>query len=236
MRAEFEEVIELAIRAAARGIRVALPARVERVEHAAGRVAVKIELRRPRTDPELEPDEDPVIPDVPVMFPSSGAVEVSYQIDVGDHGLVLFADFALGVWLQNGELVSPGPGEAHGLSGAVFVPGLWPDGEQVAVPSSGLIAGLRGGERLEVEIGQVRAGAGAFERAIKGDTYVPAERTFLLAEQAFLKALSIWVAAVGVTVPGPTATFQTAITAYDTAVTAFDTTVGVSRTAVTRVK
>lgn len=221
VRTELEDVLELVARAAARGVRVMVPGRVESVDKGAGTVAVSLELVRPRTDPELPADEDPVLPDVPVVFPSSSAVEVSFEIAVGDHGAVVFADFALGEWLGVGELTNPGPGEPHGLSGATFWPGLWPSQDQVSIPAEGLRAGMRGGEVLEVVPGEVRAGAGASDLAIKAG--------YLDNEDVFLAALSSWVATVGAAFPIQTGVFQAAITAFRASLAGF-------KTDVTRIK
>jgi hypothetical protein len=234
-RESWEDLLELVSRATSRGIRVAIPGRVLQVNNAAGTVAVRLEFLRPRTDPELEPDTDPDLPDVPVYFPSSTAVDTSYQLDKGDTGLVIFADYALGVWRDAGERTDPGPGEPHGLSGAVFFPGLWPEGLQVPIPAEGLSVGMRGGERLEVVPGEVRVGTGATDRAIK-DGYLDDESTFLSDETTFQAALSAWVAAVGAAFPAPTATFQAAITAYLGKIAAFDGTLAGHKTTVTRVK
>lgn len=236
-RVSLDDLTETLIRAAARGIRVAIPACVLSVNNDAGTVGVRLEFRRPRTDPDDEADTDPNLADVPVMFPSSAAVEMSYQINKDDRGLVLFADYAIGTWRDNGTIIDPGPGEAHGLSGAVFLPGLWPLGKQVTIPAAGAIIGMRGGERIEIVPGEVRAGKGASDLAIKAD-YLDDEDAFLKALNTYLTAENLWTTALG-GLPGmavPAATFQGAITALKAAITLFRNVAPTQKTTVTRVK
>lgn len=168
--AALNEVLDLLRRRILMELRVALPARVNRVKAATGRVDLEIQLLLPRVNPEAEPDRAPVLMDVPVLYPSSTACAIRFALAVGDPGLIVFADHALGSWLLAGDVVAPAVVAPHGFSGAVFLPGLWPGSEGVTIPSEGVIVEVRDGEALEVIGNEVRAGRGASESlATKAD-------------------------------------------------------------------
>lgn len=218
-RDDFSDIVELIIRSSGRGVRVGVPGCVVSVDRAAGRVSVLPELTRPRTDPELAPDVDPVLTPVPVVFQSTKAVELNLGIQVGDRGLLLFTDFGLGKWLQGDAgagVVTPHVGEPHGLAGATFHPGLWPDGEQVVILADGLALGERAPSNaaLEVRSGEVRVGRGATEAAILGDAYRSAESTWLAAFEVWAIAVA---GAVGPALIAPLATIKAANTAFNSA-------------------
>ena len=124
------EILRIALLKGACDIRVSLPGRVVRVK-STGRVDVKIQLRiaRPVPDEKLEFYELPELMDVPVVWPSTQAAAIVMRLQVGDPGLIVFADHPLGAWLTAGDVVSPAVHEVHGLSGPTFYPGLWPGDE-----------------------------------------------------------------------------------------------------------
>jgi hypothetical protein len=159
----------------AAGLRVSLPGRVTAVKPELGRVSVRPELRvaRPGRDQGVSYQAMPELLDVPVVWPGTAAVELTFEVRPGDPGIVHFADFPLGAWLDAGALVSPVLPDAHGPGGAFFVPGLFPQDERPALPEAPLRVrmGLRGGARVEVADGEVRVldGGSAVSLATKAD-------------------------------------------------------------------
>jgi hypothetical protein len=153
------DTLRLALEVFSSGLRVSLPGRVTRVDAARGRVSVRPELRAPRPGPDdlVEYDELPELLDVPVLLTGTAAVEVSVALEAGDPGLVVFADFPLGEWLRSGSLAAA-PLDAHGTSGAVFVPGLFPSGEGPALPAEGARIGMRGGTSMTISNAEIRLG------------------------------------------------------------------------------
>jgi len=204
------EVLDLLRRRVMLELRVALPARVNRVKAATGRVDVELQLLLPRVDPEAEPDRAPVLMDVPVLYPSSTTCAVRFALAAGDPGLIVFADHALGAWLLAGDVVGPAAMAPHGFSGAVFLPGLWPSNESLEIPSEGVVVEVRDGEALEVAGSEVRAGRGAsaslartseldtLKAAISGAVVVPGDGGASL-KSTILAALAGWPVGTAVT-------------------------------------
>lgn len=137
-------------------IRVALAGRVTRVDEVNRSVTVKVEQIPLRLDADgnatvrREPPSE--IPDVPVMMSATARAETTLRLAPGDPGLLIFADYALGSWLDAGAPVPPVDSTPHGFSGAVFVPGLLNSGVSIPALGAGVEAriGLVGGESLEV--------------------------------------------------------------------------------------
>lgn len=148
-------------------IHTAKPATVESYDAGAGTCSVRIGSRNvlPGGDDD-EPDtlEDfPILVDVPVLFPSSGSRYMAWDLSQGDTGHVLIMDTDPGEWRAgDGSPADPGHAARHGLSGAVFVPGLRltssPIGDAPASGSGALRMGLDGGTRIEIRSGAVEAG------------------------------------------------------------------------------
>jgi hypothetical protein len=140
------EILQIAMRRASTSIRVALPGRVTRVKDT-GRVDVRVELRvaRPIPDETYAYDDVPELVDVPVLWQSTQAAAIVMKLAPGDAGLVIFADHQLGAWLTAGQTVNPVVPDAHGYSGAVFSPGLWPTPEAPA-PVTGADIVVTGGD------------------------------------------------------------------------------------------
>lgn len=67
----------------------------------------------------------PEIPNVPVMYLGPGGMQVRGPIEVGECGLVVFADRSIDDWIQEGGPVEPVMRHArHALIDAIFIPGL----------------------------------------------------------------------------------------------------------------
>ncbi|MGB0907415.1 MAG: Gp138 family membrane-puncturing spike protein [Maricaulaceae bacterium] len=64
------------------------------------------------------------IPDVPVVFPMAGQRGLSYPVRQGDQCLVVFADRAIGRWLDRGGTVDPEDTRIKHLTDAICIPGL----------------------------------------------------------------------------------------------------------------
>ena len=64
------------------------------------------------------------IPDVPVIFPMVGNRGISFPLEEGDKGAVIFADRAIGRWLELGGVVHPDDTRIKHLADAMFIPGI----------------------------------------------------------------------------------------------------------------
>lgn len=60
----------------------------------------------------------PVIPDVPILFPSGGGYTLTFPIKVGDHCLLHFASRCIDGWWDTGKVLPPMDKRMHDLSDA----------------------------------------------------------------------------------------------------------------------
>ncbi len=111
----------------------------------------------------------PVLPNVPVCFPSGGGFFASFPLAVGDPVMVVFADRSIGAWLAKGEVCDPGDLHKHSLSGAVAYPGIKTTGHALASASgSNMVLGKDGTSAAQIELtgSEVHLGAGASDPVV----------------------------------------------------------------------
>lgn len=109
-----------------RGIRVALPARVESYDAATHTCSAQPLIMDGRIDASGERvvERLPVVTDVPVCFPGSGGARFKFPVSVGDTVLLVFASSSLDLWLAQGGEVDPGDDRRHHLSDAIAITGI----------------------------------------------------------------------------------------------------------------
>lgn len=113
------------------------------------------------------PETLPVIPSVPVLFPRAGAFFFSFPIVSGTTGLIILAEYSIDRWRQGGEQADPGDTRRHGLSGAVFLPGL-----SVAADTIGdfdparMVFGVDGSNGIDLDAAFTRLGMAAATEGI----------------------------------------------------------------------
>jgi hypothetical protein len=123
---DLAELLRRVLEARLLDLHVALPGRVERYDAAQEVADVRPMLRR--AIPSAETGEAvletlPVIPSVPVCWPSGGGCAMTFPLAVGDPVELVFQDFDLDAYRRSGgDLSDPGVRSAHGLSGAVAIP------------------------------------------------------------------------------------------------------------------
>lgn len=168
---ELEEVVSLAMDHRLLDVHKAQPARVESYDANANTVTVTPMLYRqlPTDDGDYVAEALPQIPDVKVQFPRAGGFAITFPIQKGDFVLLVFCDTPLAAWRQNAQPGDPGDPERHGLSGAVAIPGVFPDQQNIAAPSTtNMVMGKIDTPAAQVEITPtgVNLGAGATEPAL----------------------------------------------------------------------
>jgi hypothetical protein len=120
-------VIRHAIDETVADLRVAMPARVERVDLSKGLLDAKPLVKDRVEIPGKKGTQVisiPVVTNVPVIWPGAGGMRVTFPIAVGDMVLLVFSDRSLDVWLAQGGEVDPQDARKHALSDAVAIPGL----------------------------------------------------------------------------------------------------------------
>lgn len=119
--------IKEAIRAQALDLYAAMPARVEKYTSATQKADVKILLRKRYLNG--APTEYPLIPSVPVQWPSAGGgnAYIHLPLKAGDLGMVIVCSRSIDNWLSgDGQIASPDNPRHHDLSDSVFIPGVRP--------------------------------------------------------------------------------------------------------------
>jgi hypothetical protein len=121
-------------------LRCALPAAVDKYDSDKQLADVKPLIRDAFEDEDgaISNESLPVIPHVPVMFPGGAGLRLTFPLNPGDTGLLVFSDRSLDTWQDQGGEVSPTDLRRHHLSDAVFFPGLHPNNK----PWSGAEAGV----------------------------------------------------------------------------------------------
>lgn len=166
------EVITAALDSRWLDLHKAGPGRVESYDAAANTVTVTPVIWRqiPTDDGDYVAEALPQIPDVKIAWPRAGGFGITLPIQKGDFVLLLFCDAPLGAWRQTGQPGDPGDPERHGLSGAVAIPGVYPDKQNIASPSTtNMVVGRLGTPAAQIEITPlgVNVGAGATKAAAR---------------------------------------------------------------------
>jgi hypothetical protein len=107
-------------------VRVAIPARVEKVDLQHALIDAKPLVKEVVRDAEDDRQalSVPVVSNIPVIFPGAGGMRVTFPLKRGDTVLLLFADRSLDSWLVGGGEVDPIDDRRHHLTDAVAIPGL----------------------------------------------------------------------------------------------------------------
>lgn len=123
---ELAEVLRAALDSRLGTLHVALPGRVESYDAAKRRADVQPLVRQGYVDEAgaRVVERLPVIADVPVVFPGSGGVRVTWPVNRGDTVLLIFCSASIDKWLAVGGDVDPLDDRRHTLSDAVAIPGL----------------------------------------------------------------------------------------------------------------
>ena len=101
----------------------------------------------------------PVIPAVPVKFPGGGGYRMTFPMDPGDAGLIVFCEASLDKWLVSGGTVDPADDRRHDLTDAVFIPGLRDFGHPLqSAPTDRATFGKDDGLQIHVDGSKIRIG------------------------------------------------------------------------------
>jgi hypothetical protein len=74
-----------------------------------------------------DPENLPVITDVPVVFPGSGGLWLIGDVEVDSYVLLHFQERSIATWQASGGIIDPEKARRHNISDAVATVGLWPD-------------------------------------------------------------------------------------------------------------
>ncbi len=119
-----------------------------------------------------EVNDLPPLPGVPVCWPQGGGYFMTFPLAVGDTGLLVFCDSDIGPWRESAGVADPGDEGTHGLTGAVFIPGVNAKAGALSDASaSALVLGKTGSTQIHIDASGVRIGAvTAAHPLVLGDT------------------------------------------------------------------
>lgn len=128
MIGRLESAIKNVAQAERRSIHTMVPGKV--VSYDAGSQTAKVEilvekrLRDPETR-EVTFEAYPILPDVPVAFPSGGGMSVTFPLEPGDAVLVIFAERSIAEWKASASNTAQEPFDArqHDVADAIAIPG-----------------------------------------------------------------------------------------------------------------
>jgi hypothetical protein len=132
-----ETVITDAIRKSLIDLRVSIPVKVLKYNTEAQTVEIQPLIRKKykTVDGVGNVVDTPVIPDVPIEWPSTnnGEASLTFPLKEGDLGRAAFMDRSIAEWLAgDGSMVTPTDPRTHDISDAVFIPGLRPLGSPLS--------------------------------------------------------------------------------------------------------
>ena len=127
--ATLQGLIGTAVEMGLRNLSTMIPAKVVKwdadKQKANCQILVKQVTEGEEDDDDREVASWPVVPSVPVHFMGAGDFRITFPVDVGTIGMLIFSHRSLDKWLSgDGGEVDPEFDHAHVLTDAVFVPGL----------------------------------------------------------------------------------------------------------------
>lgn len=113
------QLLEATVDAAAEQMRVAIPGVIQSVAADLSTASVLPAVRRADAS-----SADPVLPDVPLLFPRFGTGAMTWPVEAGDPCLLVFGDRSLEEWVSAGgsSEVEPADPRTHDLTDAVALP------------------------------------------------------------------------------------------------------------------
>ena len=103
------------------GVHTCLPGRIE--SYSNQKANVKPLIQKKYLNGEIV--SLPVISNVPIVFPRSESVGITFPIKKGDGCIILFSERSMERWLSSGDDVEPGDSRKFDLSDAIAIPGLY---------------------------------------------------------------------------------------------------------------
>lgn len=176
------QVIRQAVDTRIAGLRVAVPGRVESFDPVTQTANIQPLLKDSyeQEDGSEAVENLPVVTNTPVVFHGGGNFAITFPVQVGDLGMLVFCDRSIDQWLELGGIVDPVDPRRHELSDGVFILGVRNKSQKLAdFDSNRAVFGKQGGVRLAVTASEMHHGVGhgesATEKMVLGSAYRAAE-------------------------------------------------------------
>ena len=150
-----------------------LPAKVIAVKKKGNSTVVDVQPLINRRYQSGAVDEEPVLGDVPLQWPSGGGCYITFPIEIGDNVELNFSMRALTEW-RNGDgqrQQTPTDKRLHALSDAFATPCIHTYQSGIEVDSTAVEISSGATEIRVLKDGTIELGEGAIERLIKGDAF-----------------------------------------------------------------
>jgi hypothetical protein len=122
-------------------------------------VAPMVRRPVPLASGEVAYEDLPIVPSVLLLYPSAGALSITWPLVPGDFVVLLVTTHAIGQWRQAATLSNPGDLRQHHLGSCLALPLLGNPLTAAAVDPDGLV----------LEAPAIKLGAGATESGVKGE-------------------------------------------------------------------
>jgi hypothetical protein len=119
---EFSDLIKRTITQTLMQLRVSMPCIVTAYNPV--RQMVSVRIAQPEVTLSGEVVQMPIIVDVPVSFTRCGNAHITFPINAGDTGFLIFADRDVSNWLNSGNGGVPDSQRTHSINDAYFVAGI----------------------------------------------------------------------------------------------------------------
>lgn len=154
---DLTEVIEAGIVSALADVHTAIPGLVTRYDAATQTADVQPLMRAPYIDETgiRRVVSIPVVTGCPVAFQGGGGFEVTFPVEPGDIGILLFSESSLDKWMSGrGGEVDPDIDARFSLSDGMFIPGIRPKGSPRPATGSTIRVGRSGAPTSSAVLGE----------------------------------------------------------------------------------
>lgn len=117
-----ETAVDAQIQRAKLDIHTALPVKVISFDPQKQTITAEVQIKQVLTDGNAV--SIPPLVDVPVSFSRGGGFAVTFPLQAGDEGFVVFAERCIDGWWQSGNASEPMDFRQFDLSDAMFIPGI----------------------------------------------------------------------------------------------------------------
>jgi hypothetical protein len=160
---ELAEVIEVALESKMLDVHTSIPGVIQTYDPVTQTASVELQIQRAleNEDGEIVFESLGVLQNVSVVFPRTKKYFMSFPLEPGDTGDVMFSEVPTGQWRAvPGEAVPDSIGR-HDLSGAKFYPGLSKDADALTDALTGaLVVGEIGGKQIRINATAIQATTG----------------------------------------------------------------------------
>lgn len=154
--ANLSEIVRRALESRVNDVHTCCPGQVQSYDSSTQTVNVLPMVTRPlpTLDDTTVYEKLPVIPNCRVAFPRSKKFSITFPLEAGDEGLLLFTNWDIATWLNTGQVSDPIDLRLHHPGNALFLPGVCSDPNVLATDPGTSALVLQG---LDVRLGDVSA-------------------------------------------------------------------------------